>query len=54
MVTLMTMLQVVEGHSYNDMPDPRGANGVELRGRAAAQYSSHGSFALRTGQASPV
>lgn len=33
---------------------PRGANGVELCGRAAVQYSSHGSFASRAVQASPV
>lgn len=53
-VAVMTVLQVVEGHSHNDMLDPRGANGVELRGWAAAQYSSHDSFALRAVQASPV
>lgn len=51
----MTALQ---GHSHNHIPDPhpppRGANGVQMRGQAAAWYSSHGSFTLRAVQASPV
>lgn len=33
---------------------PCGGNGAELRGRARVQYSSHGSFASRGVQASPV
>ena len=53
-MALMTVLQVVQGHRHNLMPDPRGASGVELCGWAAAQYSCHGSFALRAVQASPV
>lgn len=33
---------------------PCGANGVELRGRATAQYSGHSSFVLKAAEASPV
>ena len=53
-VAIMTVLQVVRGQGHNHMSDPRRVNGVELCGRAAAQYSSHSSIALRAVQPSPV
>lgn len=50
----MPELQMLQGHSHNHMPDSLWSQWCGTAWWAAVQYSSHGWFAFRAVQASPV